>query len=108
MLFNLNVEMNITSTLEMEFVDKPKVTFGYQNWRGENAERSAQLLRMYYGKNDYHPQTQWIVVGLDLDKDQERHYSLKDMENVIPYVEETEEEAIEENGETTETTEVTE
>lgn len=104
MVFNMNVEMNITSTLEMEFVDKPIVTFDYQNWRGENAERSAQLLRMYYGKNDFHPKTQWIVVGLDLVKDEERHYSLKDMENVVPYVEETEEE----NEETTETTEVTE
>jgi hypothetical protein len=58
------------------------VTFHYTNWRNETSERSAKILGIYLGCNEYHKEEQWILVGVDLEKIQVRHYALKDMKNI--------------------------
>lgn len=59
-----------------------KVRFTYRNWKGETGERLALFLCVYYAANQYHPETQWLVDGYDLDKKVNRTFAMKDMSNV--------------------------
>lgn len=51
----------------------------YTNWRGVTAERHLRVLRVYHGATRYHPEPQWLVEGLDLDKGEERTFAWADM-----------------------------
>jgi hypothetical protein len=71
--------MEIQYKLEVEEV----LVFDYTNWEGKFAEgRRARITHMYFGVNQYHREPQWIMIGVDLDKNQIRHYAVKDMVNV--------------------------
>lgn len=53
--------------------------FVYRNWRGETATRRALPIRLEYGSNEWHPEPQWLLVGIDVVTHQERSFAMKDM-----------------------------
>ncbi len=57
----------------------------YRNWRGEVARRSFTPVNMFHGTNEYHPVADWLIEGVDSDKNEVRTYALKgfDMTNEV-------------------------
>lgn len=56
--------------------------FFYTNWRGEIASRRVGVMSMWFGSTEWHPEPQWLMHGIDLDKMETRDFALKDMREV--------------------------
>lgn len=54
------------------------VTLTYTNWRGDTEVRRIIPRCIWWGSTAWHPEPQWILTALDVDKDKERHFALKD------------------------------
>jgi hypothetical protein len=52
------------------------VEIDYTNHRGERRWRRIRLLRMFWGKNEWHTTMCWLVYAMDLEKKQFRYYAL--------------------------------
>jgi predicted DNA-binding transcriptional regulator YafY len=53
------------------------VTFTYKNHRGEISVRLAVPIMMVFGRTDWHPEPQWLMHGLDVNKDAERTFAIE-------------------------------
>lgn len=51
----------------------------YTNWKGETAERTIVPIELWYGATDYHPEEQWLLRALDIEKNDERNFAIKDI-----------------------------
>lgn len=60
------------------------VRFTYKNWKGEVAERHVRPDQIFYGKNEFHPEPQWLLVGFDFDKKAVRTFAMKDISSWRP------------------------
>jgi hypothetical protein len=49
---------------------------GYTNWRGEYAVRKIVPLSVWYGSTEWHPEPQWLITALDLEKHSARDFAL--------------------------------
>lgn len=58
--------------------DDAPVTLTYTNWRGETAERTILPQRVWFGATDWHPEPQWLLAAIDVEKGAERDFALKD------------------------------
>lgn len=58
--------------------------FGYTNWRGERGNRRVQPTRLYYGSTEWHPEPQWLLEAIDLDKGEVRAFAVKDIGSASP------------------------
>lgn len=56
----------------------PPVTLTYTNWRGETAERTILPQRLWFGATEWHPEPQWLLTAIDVEKGAERDFALKD------------------------------
>jgi predicted DNA-binding transcriptional regulator YafY len=52
------------------------VVIDYTNWRGERSKRRIQPLRITFGNNEWHPDKQWLLKAIDLDKKEIRFFAL--------------------------------
>ena len=50
----------------------------YTNWRGVTAVRRIVPRAVWYGTTPHHPEPQWFVRALDVDRDAERDFALRD------------------------------
>ena len=62
--------------------DNSFIKFDYVNWRGVKGERKARAIEIYHGSTEYHPEDQWLLEAMDLDKNEIRIFAMKDMSNV--------------------------
>ncbi|OGM12777.1 hypothetical protein A3A76_00770 [Candidatus Woesebacteria bacterium RIFCSPLOWO2_01_FULL_39_23] len=53
--------------------------FEYTNWQSEVAIRRVQPVKLWYGKTQWHPKEQWFLKALDLEKNEERNFAVKDI-----------------------------
>jgi predicted DNA-binding transcriptional regulator YafY len=53
--------------------------FEYTNWEGKIATRKVLPIKVWYGKTKWHPTEQWLLQALDLEKNEERQFALKDI-----------------------------
>lgn len=56
------------------------VNVRYKNYRGEVAVRSIVPREIYWGQTEYHPHDQWLLKVWDVEKEAERIYSFKDIQ----------------------------
>lgn len=54
------------------------VTLTYTNWKGETAQRRIIPRRIWWGSTEWHPEPQWLLTALDVDKGEDRDFALKD------------------------------
>lgn len=54
------------------------ISFGYTNYRGETAVRSAVPTRIYFGSTDWHPEPQWLLEAWDCERKAIRQFALSD------------------------------
>ncbi len=50
--------------------------FPYINHRGEQGQRRVHPIRIWFGSTEWHPEPQWLLRALDLDKDAQRDFAL--------------------------------
>ena len=58
------------------------VEFTYTNWKGVTRQRRAYFMKFFMGSSEWHPELQWLVTGMDLEKQAERTFALKDISNL--------------------------
>jgi predicted DNA-binding transcriptional regulator YafY len=56
------------------------VTIIYTNWKGVKAKRIIRPIKIWFGHTEYHPEEQWLLQALDVEKNEERHFAMKDIE----------------------------
>lgn len=66
----------------MKIYPHDKIEFDYINWKGVKGRRRIEVNDFLFTSNEYHPETQWLLSGYDLDKEQFRIFAMKDMSNV--------------------------
>lgn len=70
--------------------DHRDIVIDYTNYRGERAKRKVRPFNdgqagpFYFGSSQYHPDKQWMMVAVDLEKDQVRHFAMKDIHSWHP------------------------
>jgi predicted DNA-binding transcriptional regulator YafY len=57
----------------------PTLKFEYTNWEGKTAVRTVRPIELWYGKTEWHPEEQWLLRAIDLDKGEERSFAVKDI-----------------------------
>lgn len=63
---------------------RQEVTIDYTNHRGVRAMRNIRPLRIVFENNEWHPETQWLVEAIDLDKHEERSFALASTHAWVP------------------------
>ncbi len=53
----------------------------YTNWRGETAKRSIKPLEIWFGSTQWHKEEQWLLKAIDIGKNAERDFALKDIKD---------------------------
>jgi len=53
--------------------------FEYKNWENKIAVRTVKPIKIWYGKTEWHSENQWFLKALDLDKNEERDFSIRDI-----------------------------
>jgi len=56
-----------------------EVMIDYTNWRGERGLRRIRPLRIDFENNEWHPETQWLLLAVDVDKGHERTFAMKNI-----------------------------
>lgn len=59
--------------------DEKTVRILYTNYRGETALRTVIPEGIYFGSTEWHPEPQWLLNALDVEKAQNRSFALKDI-----------------------------
>ena len=55
------------------------LSFEYINWKGEKGVRNVKPIKIWYGKTKFHKSKQWLLKAVDVDKNAERDFALKDV-----------------------------
>lgn len=55
------------------------LSFIYTNYKGETKPRRVRAYDVYWGFNEYHPEPQFLLIGLDLDKHEIRTFAMSDI-----------------------------
>jgi hypothetical protein len=69
----------IVGSESLTVVDPKPVCILYRNYRGETAARYILPSRIWYGSTEWHPEPQWLVDALDVERGVERSFALKDV-----------------------------
>jgi predicted DNA-binding transcriptional regulator YafY len=51
----------------------------YTNYRGETAIREIIPQRVWFGATEWHPEEQWLLDALDLEKNAVRAFAMRDI-----------------------------
>jgi len=55
------------------------IEFEYCNWEGRKAIRQARPISIRFGKSEWHPKPQWLLLAFDIDREAEREFAMADM-----------------------------
>lgn len=58
------------------------VRLDYTNWKGERRWRLVMPQSLWFGTTSYHPQPQWFIRAVDLEKNAVRDFAVKDLHGV--------------------------
>lgn len=62
------------------------VEIDYTNYKGERRLRKIIPITIGFGRNEFHPTLQWLLVAHDVEKDEQRHFAMKDIHSWKPLV----------------------
>lgn len=60
-------------------VESKSVRILYTNYKGDTALRTIVPERVFFATTEWHPEPQWLLEALDVDKHQMRSFALKDI-----------------------------
>ena len=55
------------------------VSIVYTNYRGETSVRRIIPKRVWFGSTEWHPEEQWLLDAIDVEKEAERSFAMKDI-----------------------------
>ena len=61
---------------------KNRIEFDYTNYRNISSRRKVNVLGIRWGVSKYYSTPQWLVNCFDLEKEEKREFSLKEMKNI--------------------------
>jgi predicted DNA-binding transcriptional regulator YafY len=61
--------------------EERQVTIGYTNHRGEHSMRRILPIKIWFGATHWHPQPQWLLKAIDIEKDNYRDFALRDVDS---------------------------
>ena len=59
-----------------------QIWIDYTNWRGERSVRRIQPVEIRWGSTQWHPEAQWLLAAVDLDKQAPREFALCDIHRI--------------------------
>ncbi len=62
------------------------VEIDYTNWRGERSKRRIVPMRLLWENSEWHPETQWVLYALDVEKQEGRSFALASIHSWAPAV----------------------
>lgn len=60
-------------------MEKQRVKILYKNWKNETRIRTIQPVCIVFKSTEWHPEEQWILVALDIEKNEIRNFAVKDI-----------------------------
>lgn len=63
-----------------------EVVIDYTNWRGERSLRIILPVETFFGLNEFHPGEQWLLKAIDVEKNAERVFAMKDIHSWQPNI----------------------
>jgi predicted DNA-binding transcriptional regulator YafY len=60
------------------------VVIDYTNYRGERRERRVHPSSITFSCTEFHPENQWLLTALDLEKNEMRVFAMKDVHSWRP------------------------
>lgn len=60
------------------------VIIDYTNHRGERREREIIPIEIVFGGSKWHSEPQWLLRATDCEKNEERHFAMKDIHSWKP------------------------
>lgn len=61
-----------------------EVVIDYTNWRGERKTRRIRPLRIDFENNEWHPDSQWLLLAVDLDTASHRTFAIANIHSWHP------------------------
>jgi predicted DNA-binding transcriptional regulator YafY len=55
----------------------------YTNYRGETAQRTIVPQRVWFGATEWHPEEQWLLDAVDVEKNAQRSFALRDIKSYV-------------------------
>jgi predicted DNA-binding transcriptional regulator YafY len=55
----------------------------YTNYRGETARRRIIPQRLWFGATKWHPDEQWLLDAIDVEKKSQRSFALRDIQTYL-------------------------
>ncbi len=59
---------------------KKEIKILYKNYRGEVAHRRIIPKSITFTSNEWHPEKQFLLTALDVEKGEDRHFAMKDIQ----------------------------
>ena len=59
--------------------DNAEFSFNYISHTGKFSNRRVKATCLWYGKTEFHPDDQWLMDGVDMDKLEVRSFAVRDM-----------------------------
>jgi hypothetical protein len=66
----------------LEIYEGLYIEFDYVNWRGVKSRRAVVVKGLYYGSTEYHKENQFLMNAIDLHKEADRVFAIRDMSDV--------------------------
>ena len=60
-------------------MDTKQISICYTNHRRETSIRKIIPLKIWFGKTDWHKEEQWLLDAIDVEKNAERSFTMKDI-----------------------------
>lgn len=64
--------------------DAGEVVIDYTNWRCERGERVIRPVRLWWGQTRYHPNSQFLLTALDVERNVLRDFAMADIHSWRP------------------------
>jgi predicted DNA-binding transcriptional regulator YafY len=63
---------------------REEVLIDYTNYHGERSKRLVRPLSVAFENSEWHPDTQWILHAIDVERGETREFALKDIHSWEP------------------------
>lgn len=63
------------------------VKFGYKNWKHVRAQRMVAVKNVVFGTNLYHKNPTFLLIGLDIDRNENRTFDIRNIYTDIKILE---------------------
>lgn len=71
---------SVRTEVPLDFDLRKAIAIVYRNYRGETAERRIVPQRLWFGATEWHPEEQWLLDAVDLEKQASRSFALRDIQ----------------------------